>query len=180
MHSISIVEFKHNSCETFLFATTPDNPQSINYLSNHREILYHFILYLKDRGKSIFEKAAKNTILIPGAGWETQPQSLPSVQDIASIHQLNEQKSVFFAQTPIYQFSFENKEHQNIKFSQREIMCIVHLLNYKTAVETAKIMNISPRTAESYLNNIKLKLNCTTRSELIKKLQNSPYWSAIL
>ena len=47
MHSISIIEPHSDSCEFYLFATTPDNEEAIHYLNNHREILYHFILLFK-------------------------------------------------------------------------------------------------------------------------------------
>jgi DNA-binding CsgD family transcriptional regulator len=87
----------------------------------------------------------------------------------------DEEKARFFANTPIHRFTFENCEYTDVNFSQRELACVKHLLDYKTAAETAVLMNVSTRTIESYLDNIKLKLNCTTKAELIRKLKNSPY-----
>ncbi|MBA3537577.1 MAG: helix-turn-helix transcriptional regulator [Tatlockia sp.] len=173
MHSISIVEYQSCSYETWLFATTPDNAQAIHYLSNNREILYHFILYLKDEGRAIFKSAEKSAIVIPETGWESPCLSWP--QDADYCNKFEKEKAAFFAKTPIHRFTYDN----NLSFSHREMVCIYHLLNFKTAAETAKIMNISPRTVESYLDNIKNKLGCSTRGEVFQKLKDNPYWSAI-
>lgn len=54
--------------------------------------------------------------------------------------------------------------------STRELQCIFYLLNGDTAKKIAENMNITPKTAESYLESIKTKLNCQTKSELIRKI----------
>lgn len=54
--------------------------------------------------------------------------------------------------------------------STRELQCIFYLLNGDTAKKIAENMSITPKTAESYLENIKIKLNCHTKSELIRKI----------
>jgi len=175
MHSISIEETNSEGCETYLFATTPDNAQAIHYLSNNREILYHFIMYLKDRGDSIFKAATKHAILIPEFT-STVPSEFNHSNHLA---ELEKQKDIFLAATPIRRFTFKDTSVKPTRFSQREITCIRHMLNYKTASEIAHLMNLSTRTIESYLNNIKTKLSCSSKAEAIQMLQNSPYWSAI-
>ena len=52
--------------------------------------------------------------------------------------------------------------------STREFECLFFLLRGKTAKETANLLNLSFRTVESYINGIKQKFQCTTRSELIE------------
>ncbi len=54
----------------------------------------------------------------------------------------------------------------------RELDCIDWTLMDKTAKEIANILNISARTIEDYLNNIRHKLNCQTKLELIKKVKS--------
>ncbi len=178
MHSISIIEQKKEFTEAYLFATTPDNPQAIHFLSNHREILYHFILYLKDRGKALFKEAEKNSIEIPKiTGLTSCEQFWFKNKDWNET--LKQKKAEFFCQTAIRQFNFSNSKINETPLTQREIACIVHLLNYKTAPETAALMNISKRTVESYLESIKTKFSVNTKAQLIQKLKESPYWSAI-
>jgi len=55
------------------------------------------------------------------------------------------------------------------KFTQKEIECISHMLDGKSAKETAEIMGISRRTVEFHIENIKNKLGCSTKAEVIAK-----------
>ncbi len=56
------------------------------------------------------------------------------------------------------------------KITSKELECIEHLLFGQTAAQTAKTLGISPRTAETHLENIKNKLGCFKKSELIATL----------
>ncbi len=53
--------------------------------------------------------------------------------------------------------------------SQREKECLFHLLQGKSYKSTAKLMQISPRTAEQYINNVKMKWLCTYKEDIFKK-----------
>lgn len=53
--------------------------------------------------------------------------------------------------------------------SKREYATVALLAQGKTDKEIGKLLDISPRTAETYINNAKIKLKVTTRSELICK-----------
>lgn len=54
-----------------------------------------------------------------------------------------------------------------ILLSRQETRCLQYTVQGKTAKETALLMDLSFRTIESYLEHIKVKLNCRTKSELI-------------
>ena len=60
-------------------------------------------------------------------------------------------------------------EHQS-KLTPRERECIYYLIKGKTAKEIANIFNISTRTVEAHLIQIKHKLGCNTRSQIIEKV----------
>jgi len=49
----------------------------------------------------------------------------------------------------------------------REAQCIYYLLHGLTLVKTAEKLELSHRTVEFYVKNIKMKLNLLTKSELI-------------
>lgn len=61
--------------------------------------------------------------------------------------------------------------------SSRERECLNSLLQGKTAKETAAMLALSPRTVESYFENIKKKLKCSNKgqlfstAEVLKKLE---------
>lgn len=52
--------------------------------------------------------------------------------------------------------------------SSRENQCIRLLLEGKSAKETGLALRLSPRTIEFYLENIKNKLSCTSKQEILK------------
>ena len=58
---------------------------------------------------------------------------------------------------------------QQIKLSRQEEFCLDLYLKGKTAKEASRLMKISHRTVESYLDNIKSKLNVFTKSEVLEK-----------
>jgi DNA-binding CsgD family transcriptional regulator len=59
--------------------------------------------------------------------------------------------------------------YSEVSLSKRQSECMFFLLRGKTAKDIAKILNLSPRTIEDHIDQIKLKLNCTTKSELLEK-----------
>ncbi len=62
----------------------------------------------------------------------------------------------------------------NPKLSNREYQCVS--LIRQGILENKKIaehMNISPRTVENYVNNLKVKLRCNYKSELVEKIINT-------
>lgn len=61
----------------------------------------------------------------------------------------------------------ENIEN-NYHISKREYQCLFLALQGKTAKETAKILNISPRTVEIHIQKVKDKLQCKNKLQLIE------------
>lgn len=59
--------------------------------------------------------------------------------------------------------------HEKYKISKRESDCLFYLLRGKTVKEIAKILKLSPRTVEVYVSNVKLKLGCSSKSEVINR-----------
>lgn len=59
---------------------------------------------------------------------------------------------------------------KNIHLSRRETEVLTYLVRGKSARETGEILHLSQRTVESYLNALKLKLNCRKKSDLIEQI----------
>lgn len=53
--------------------------------------------------------------------------------------------------------------------SKRQLECFFFLIRGKSDKEIAKILQLSPRTVESYIDEIKSKMSCSTRAEIIEK-----------
>ena len=60
-------------------------------------------------------------------------------------------------------------------FTKREAECMVLLLKGKTINSVASMLNLSPRTVEYYIKNMKSKLGCRTKFELIDLVYASEF-----
>lgn len=71
--------------------------------------------------------------------------------------------------TPTIHVLDNNK--QGVILSRRERDVIIHLREGKTAKQTANELHVSTRTVEFHLNNIKDKVGCRTKLELLSRIQ---------
>lgn len=60
-------------------------------------------------------------------------------------------------------------DYDNVGLSKREGQCLFYFIRGKTVPEIANLLFISKRTAEHHITNIKQKLNCHGKSEIIEK-----------
>lgn len=82
--------------------------------------------------------------------------------------------------------SFTDAKHYNIidqdnlfNLSKREFECLFFILRGKTAKQTAEIMNLSKRTVETYIENLKNKFACDSKADLLIKAVMNGYQSMI-
>jgi DNA-binding NarL/FixJ family response regulator len=64
--------------------------------------------------------------------------------------------------------------------TQREISCLLHLLKGKTAKQIARDLFISHRTVEDHFSNIRKKVGCWSRSQLIAYILESNFLQLII
>ena len=67
------------------------------------------------------------------------------------------------------------KEYPDVYFTQREMDCLVQLLNGHTLAGTAEILSLSPRTVEFYVKNMRMKLGVQSKIELLKKIRKMDF-----
>ena len=60
-----------------------------------------------------------------------------------------------------------------IYLTQREAECVFWVVNGLTNKETAEKMQLSSRTIEYYLRNVRCKLNCYSKAHLIQVLKKT-------
>lgn len=60
-------------------------------------------------------------------------------------------------------------------FTKREAECMVFLLKGKTISKVAEALKLSPRTVEYYVKNMKNKIGCRTKFELIDLINASEF-----
>lgn len=85
---------------------------------------------------------------------------------------ITRQKNIQLIETTLNKFSnyvIEQKYKTLPTLAKRELECLYFIIRGMTAKQIGKVLNLSFRTVESYIENMKYKFNCTNRSELIGK-----------
>lgn len=151
-----IVVEKHADYKEICFITTNYDPyQNDPFVIENITFLKRFILYFKEqlyqnkKLSAAYAKTYSNAIT-------DKPLSI-------------EQKTVQI-DLPIKKY-YLSGPFLNLPFSQREAECLKYLHLGKSSKEIGRLLKLSPRTIESYVNNIKQKTNCQTLTELLNKLE---------
>lgn len=150
----AIYEVNNNYTDIYGFATTPDTQNIIDFYFKNLIFLKKFIFFYKDKARSLIYKAAsaEHRLILPNF----KQNDLTSPFEAKMLSGLYEPKKYYF-----------NYEGCDTFLSNREVDCIKHMLCGKTAKETAQMMEISYRTVETHLSNVKNRFGFTTKAELI-------------
>lgn len=143
-HLFYIFELKSNFFDVYCFSSNPSNHDAINFYLNKRDILNNFIFSFKEKAEHLIEQSNSNLIVLPES-------MRPDAQLFSEKTNLSKAK---------HDFDFYH-------FSRREKDCLKFILKGRTIKETAKYLNLSNRTVEYYFNNIKAKLHCHSKSQVI-------------
>lgn len=146
----------------FLFNTKKHNTQILSFYMNNLSIFNEFCVYFLKEWKSYLKEMEKYTIDIakligPDFYAITYPgQELEKIKNkqlfLKSIKAI---PSDFFLSAP---------------FSNQEKACLELIEKGKTLRETAEVLELSCRTVEYYFENIKNKMGCMTKSEVLDRV----------
>lgn len=139
---IFIIQPKSDYCEFYGFGGENHDGKIINVFLTHLNSLNNFISNFNDKANLLIHQAEQAKISFPYH--EGMGNFLKSNKDVVS--------------------------NQILNLTKRQKECAYLLLQGKTAKEISEITNLSRRTIETYLNNLKIKLNCHNKASLIAKL----------
>lgn len=157
-----MASFIKNDREVYWIAYSSKNSQLplVNLFVNERVVLEKFSQYIVKEWKQFTLKMEDYTIDMAEVLGELEfKKEFPKMK----IPNLNKKK-YFLKRTGLI-----DKQSLIPDFTLREVECISFLFKGKTAPQIADILNLSPRTVEYYIENIKNKLDCTSKSETIEK-----------
>lgn len=141
--------------ESFIFFIPVGVCQKNIYLNN-LEILNHFRAFFLDKGNQLIAKAEKDKILKP-FNRTNRTVEIAQIADINQIiHEMNPDR-YYIADSNTY-------------LTKRQMICAAYLMHSYRAKQIAKITNLSNRTVEDYITEIRRKFNCKERHQLIEKL----------
>lgn len=149
---ISLIYKNPNFCEFFHFGTLNKNSHGDNYYLNNLINLKKFTFYFRERSALI----CKDSDVINFNDFN---------KDTNYINEnINKDINDNFIKINKLYFYLDN----DLKyFTKRELECIYNLVLGYPAKKSADIMNISKRTYDMHLDNIKQKLKCKKSSEII-------------
>ncbi len=78
-------------------------------------------------------------------------------------------------QTETTFFYLDQNVQSDVKLPTQQSICLFYLVRGKTLKEIAALMGLSIRTVESYIEEIKNKFNCHSKSALIEKAHHLGY-----
>lgn len=143
-HGMFLIKKGNGFCEFFGFATTVDNYQIINTYLNYLDELKSFTDYFKVKAAKLISQADKEKIFLP---FHNNPTNFVNL-DI--------------------ELDFNDELYSQLSKRQKE--CALMLLNGMTTKEISEALKLSQRTIETYVNNLKYKLHCQNKTQLIIKL----------
>lgn len=150
-----LIEKKENSVEFFGYSGNKESSALQSLYLNHPQILRSFAAHFKRSLHSILAQMTVETsslVDLKGDDYFCKQTICPDVAP--------EMRLAYYRDLG---FEAQNAE----KLSRREKQCLKLLIESKSAKETAQVLGLSPRTVESYFENIKCKLSCWSKQEVL-------------
>ncbi len=158
-NKFELTERGKNYYDIFGFGSASGSVNVIDYYLNNMHVLKQFILYFKDKIKTLLDEAIKNKenqIFIPEL---RAINILPKSKENQTLKEFRQKTKHFFLSDDL----------NDVRLTRREIESLLHLLCGRTAQQISERLDISVKTVESYLSSIRAKLNCTSRAQLFRK-----------
>ena len=161
-HGLSFYWRGESKVEGFHFGTVKENELIINFYLNHMNMLKRFARFFKNNA---FEHL---TPIRPHRALSSETSVFSEIKKLES-----KKKPILPPSMDLWD-DFNTHIGNSQHLSKREVECLALLAHGKRVREIARYLLISPRTVESHLNFVKLKLDLTT-SQIIDY-----YWDSNL
>ena len=165
-NGLTIIQPVDDYLELYYFGTKKENYAHVETYKNNIDLFYRFIIFFKEQAKDLMDQADEDRFFLPGLS-EDKPQSRLE-DNIASIRQ------IFLAATKPSKIVTKDFNAYPVALTYREAEVMYYLSKFATAKAVANHLDISYRTVETHLSNIKEKLGYKKKGELLRSLQNSP------
>jgi DNA-binding CsgD family transcriptional regulator len=152
--------------DCFCFAFSINKYEAVNFYLNNTEDLDRFSLDFIDKVLSNIGNETQNLISLDN-------RMLSNIRGLKR----NFESQLFYDDATLNSFlrgKFVNlSRRSNITLTAREQECLKYLFLGYTAKQTGEILGLSFRTIESYLDNIKNKLGCFRKTEILTRIISS-------
>lgn len=149
-NAIVLYEKFNNYCKHCFFGAHKDNIEAVNFYINNIPLLRKFLFYFEEEASDLLKNSNQKSLI------STQ---VKICQNSLQEEQKNEEI--------LRQIYSQDSHGLPFSFSKREAECLKYLLRGKSAKEIARTLDLSPRTVETYIVNIKQKTGNKRKSQII-------------
>jgi len=161
-HGITFVIKRNDVTYLYIFASSREQHAINNFYVANIDLLQHFIHYFNDKGHDLIKESEKHKIILPS------PQNIMP-ERVNNIFISEGIRNDFLNSAPVTRY-FLFSESEDLYLTTKQAECAKLLANGASPKKIAKIMNISHRTVEGYVLDIKQKIQEKT-SRLVAKDQ---------
>jgi LuxR family quorum-sensing system transcriptional regulator SolR len=155
-HGITILDKLPIGVGFYNFGTNQHSSMLLSKYLNHLDDLHEFIFYFKETALDLLLQASKSRFILP-----TDTAEKKLILHTASSTIADEDNTSKKYETKI----FVDVEEKNF-LTAKESECVEWYFKGKTSSEIAIIMQISKRTVETHMENVKHKLKCSNMFQL--------------
>ena len=166
-HSLRIERVSNDYKDSYTFGTRLENFNINKYYLYNIEALNDFVDYFNIISTQIIAQAEKEKFSFPQI--ERELKILPNIKKEKGLF-----PKEFFQQIRLNKMPLK-VDGEVIYLTKKEIECLGGFIRGKSAKEIARNQDISDRTVEQHLLNIKQKLGCWTKGEVIDKLFSNDF-----
>jgi len=171
-HGIVLARKNKAADEYYIFGGADNKTHFINVCINNLDLLGRFIFYFQNTAYSILKSAEKEKIVFSNDSIAKNVKNDGMVVNIPVVKSpqtyFNETREAFIQSTKMS--GFKSEEIGNGLLSGRELDIIFYFLQNKTALEIGTAMNLSKKTVDWYLAEIRKRFKCASSKELKERL----------
>lgn len=153
-NGIEIMNAHSDYCEFIHFSAPQDNKKAINFYLNNLNLLTQFLLYFKEQANDLVANSVSRRLIMPGGNIGKLALEKDSDQDFEIIKE--------FSPNKIY----VDRYGRDIILTRREYECYTMLVKGNSPKVIATLLDISVKTVEGYLANVRHKTGCSSRTQL--------------
>jgi DNA-binding CsgD family transcriptional regulator len=159
-HGFQISYRRDRYCELFSFTFDKSSDDKTTFFLKNIPLLLKFTDFFRNQAGDLIDDRDKSKIAMFSEKFDIK----------AVNHEDNLQNFLNDLEKP---YLLQDLSGNQISLTKRESECLKILTTNKTAKEIANILNLSHRTVELHISNIKNKLGINYKSQLLKVLSNT-------
>ncbi len=166
-NSIDLYNKGHNCIDILHFSGTRENTGIINFFINNLPLLRYYFKHFQIQFEDTIDMAVKHKHYISIEEMSNSHNDIINPNLFSSNSCSVDQEKKLMNLIPSLDKITLTINDKKVRISNREYCCLLFLTKGKSMKEIAQSLDLSPRTIECYIQNIKIKTGLSFKSELI-------------